>query len=234
MVFQAVVGTSAVAGLRGTGDNVKRQTAETFFSEAEQEQILKAVRSAEMSTSGEIATMIVDGSDRYLEAELAGSLFFSALTALIVALATHHVTIWSYIPMVIIIYFPASLISRKYPRIKLPFAGSVRIAEAVRQRAVRAFYEKRLYMTRHETGILIFMSLLERKVWILGDRGINERIDPSLWSEMAADLARGIAEMRGCAALCEVIDRCAAELSRHFPRQSDDTNELADSLLTES
>lgn len=234
MVFQAAVVVLVVAELRETGDNVKSQLAETFFSEAEQEQIRKAVRSVEMTTSGEIATMIVDNSDRYLEAELAGSLFLSALTALVVAVATEHVTIWSYLPMVILIYFPSSFIFRKYPRIKLPFAGSVRIAEAVQQRAVRAFYEKGLYRTRHETGILIFMSLLERKVWILGDRGINERIDPSSWSEMAADLARGIAGERRCAALCEAIDRCGAELSRHFPHQSDDTNELPDNLLTES
>jgi putative membrane protein len=77
------------------------------------------------------------------------------------------------------------------------------------------------------------MSLLERKVWILGDRGINERIDPSSWGEMAGELAKGLAAGNGCDALCSVIIRCGSELSRHFPRQPDDTNELGDQLLTE-
>jgi putative membrane protein len=76
------------------------------------------------------------------------------------------------------------------------------------------------------------MSLLEHKVWILGDRGINARIEPSSWQEMAGDLAGGIADGRGCEALCAVIGRCGAELSRHFPRLADDINELGDSLIS--
>lgn len=211
---------------------MKQQRSEIFFTEAEQERIRQAVRAAESDTAGEIATMIVDESDRYPEAELAGSLFLAATVALAVSVATHHVTIWSYLPMVIVLYFPALFLFRRFPRGKLPFAGASRIAEAVRIRAVRAFFEKGLYRTRHETGILIFMSLLEHKVWILGDRGINERIDPSSWQEMAGDLARGIAAGKGCDALCAVIGRCGGELSRHFPRQADDVNELGDTLLT--
>lgn len=211
---------------------MKQQMSETFFTAEENERIRVAVRSAEMGTSGEIATMIVDCSDRYREAEQAGALFLSSAIALAVAIATGHVSIWSFIPLVILFYFPVSRVFRKYPRITLPFAGRGRIDEAVRERAVRAFYEKGLYRTRHETGILIFMSLLERKVWILGDRGINERIDPSSWGEMASELARGVAQGKGCDALCSVVVRCGAELSRHFPRQLDDTNELGDTVIT--
>jgi putative membrane protein len=210
---------------------VKQCKAENFFTAAELERIRQAVNAAESHTSGEIATMIVAESDRYPEAEQAGSLFLAAFAGLVIAVATQHLSVWSYIPLVVLLYFPALVLFRKFPRLKLPFVARGRIAEAVRLRAVRAFYEKGLYRTRHETGILIFMSLAERKVWILGDRGINERIDPSSWEGMAVSLARGIAEGSGCDALCEVIGRCGAELSRHFPRQLDDVNELDDSLL---
>lgn len=212
---------------------VRQQRSETFFSKHEQERIAQAVHSAEANTSGEIATMIVDESDRYREAELAGSLFLAALLALSITAVTHHVTIWSYLPMVVLLYLPILTLFRKFPAMKLPFAGKGRIEEAVRIRAVRAFYEKGLYRTRHETGILIFMSLLEHKVWILGDRGINDRIEPESWQDMAKELAGGIATGKGCDALCSVIARCGSELSRHFPRQPDDTNELRDQLLTE-
>ncbi|GAM11505.1 hypothetical protein OR1_03821 [Geobacter sp. OR-1] len=212
---------------------MKQRRGETYFSATELERIRQAVHAAELNTSGEIATMTIAESDRYLEAEVAGSLFLAASASLVIALATRHVTIWSYIPMAVLLYIPCCMLIRTFPRLKLPFAGRRRVAEAVRQRAVRAFYEKGLYRTRHETGILIFMSLLERKVWILGDRGINERIDPASWGEMAGSLARGIAAGNGCDALCEVIGRCGAELSRHFPHQADDVNELQDDLITE-
>lgn len=212
---------------------MKQYRAETFFSESEQERISQAVREAEANTSGEIATMIVNESDRYREAALSGSLFLAASLALALAAVTHHVTIWSYIPMFFVFYLPCRLLFDRFPSLKLPFAGKARISDAVRIRAVRAFYEKGLYRTRNETGVLIFMSLLERKVWILGDRGINERIDQSSWKTMAADLAGGIADGRGCDALCSAIAGCGDELSRHFPRRRDDVNELDDRLITE-
>ncbi len=212
---------------------MKRKSAETYFTSEEQERISRCVATAESGTSGEIAIMIVDESDRYREAELAGALFLSAFLALAAALLTSHVTIWSYLPMVILLLFPCRWLFRRIPRLKRPFAGQHRIAEAVRQRAVRAFFEKGLYRTRDETGILIFMSLLEQKVWILGDRGINELIDPAAWHGFAQELATGMAQGKGCDALCSMIGKCGAELSKHFPRCADDRNELSDQLLTE-
>ncbi|MBI5655683.1 MAG: hypothetical protein HZC44_02195 [Geobacter sp.] len=212
---------------------MKRKSAETYFTSEEQERISLCVATAESGTSGEIAIMIVDESDRYREAGLAGALFLSAFVALSAALLTSHVTIWSYLPMMVLLLFPSLWLFRRFPRLKRPFAGRRRIAEAVRQRAVRAFYEKGLYRTRDETGILIFMSLLEQKVWILGDRGINELIDPAAWHGFAQELATGMAQGKGCDALCSVIGQCGAELSKHFPRCADDQNELTDQLLTE-
>jgi len=220
-----------VTGDAGMGEGVKK--AEEFFSPTERERVRVAVAEAEGNTSGEIATMVVDVSDSYREAEILGAVLLSGLLSLMVAVAIHHVTIWSYIPLVVLLYFPSWYLFRLVPRLKLPFAGRRRVAEAVRERAVRAFYEKGLYRTRHETGILIFISLLERKVWILGDRGINEKINPDFWNKLAAQLAWGLREGRACETLCTVIAGCGAELAEHFPRRADDRNELRDEILTE-
>ena len=133
--------------------------AEEFFTSQEREQIRATVAQAEGGTSGEIATMVVDASDSYREAEILGAVLLSGLLAVVVAVAIHHVTIWSYIPLVVLLYFPCWYLFRLVPCLKLPFAGRGRIAEAVRERAVRAFYEQGLYRTRQETGILVFISL---------------------------------------------------------------------------
>jgi putative membrane protein len=212
--------------------NMKQSKTERFFSEAEQERIRLAVESAEARSAGEIATMIAAESDPYREATLAGSLFVSSAAALASAVLLQLISVWSYLPLLVVFTLPSWLLFRFFPRLRLPFAGKGRISEAVRQRAVRAFYEKGLYRTSHETGVLIFISLLERKVWILGDRGINERIAPEAWSSMARDLARGMAEGRSCDALCDTVARAGRELERHFPRLPDDRNELSDKVLT--
>jgi putative membrane protein len=204
----------------------------TFFSPEEQDLIRQAVVNAEETTAGEVATMVVDASDSYREAETLGSVLLAGLVAVVVAVASHHVTIWSYIPLVLLLFLPVRLVFRRWPRLKLPFVGPRRLQEAVRERAVQAFYERGLYRTKDGTGILIFLSLLEHKVWILGDRGINERIDPGQWSALTADLARGLRNGRGGEALCDTVRRCGDLLARHFPRRADDRNELPDELIS--
>jgi putative membrane protein len=210
---------------------MKSRQAHTLFSGAELERIKQAVEVAETATSGEIATMVVDRSDSYREAETLGAVLVAGLLALIGAVALHHVTVWTYIPLVFLLFFPSRWLMGRYPRLKLPFVDRGRIAEAVRERAVRAFFEKGLHKTRDETGILIFISLLERKVWILGDRGIDRKISLETWQALARELSKGIREGHACEALLSVIDKCGIILAGQFPKKTDDTNELSDEMI---
>lgn len=208
-----------------------KSVAHDYFTAAEKEAIREAVTRAEAVTSGEIATMVVSESDRYREAEALGALLLSGFIGVVAAVLLHHVTIWSYIPLVVLLYFPVLFLLRHFPRLKLSFVGPRRLAEAVSERALVAFYQQGLYRTRLESGVLIFISLLERKVWIVGDRGINEKIPPGYWKSLAERLALGLKEGRGAAALCEVIAACGKELEQHFPRRDDDRNELSDEII---
>lgn len=213
-------------------DLSQKELAHDFFTPQEKEAIRSAVADAELHSDGEIATMVVWESDRYREAEELGALLLAALVAVVAAVVSHHVTIWSYIPAVLVLFFPSLFLFRRVPRLKLPFVGARRLAEAVSDRALVAFYQQGLYRTRQETGILIFISLLEHKVWILGDRGINEKIPPAYWKTLADELAQGIRSGAAAKTLCSVIAKCGTELARHFPRSADDRNELPDTILT--
>jgi putative membrane protein len=220
---------------------MKQPKAESFFSASEQERIHRAVASAEQKTSGEIATMVVDQSDQYLEAEVLGGILVAGLTAMVVSVSAHYVslwshlpldmTIWSYTPLVVLLYFPARLLFARVPRFKVPFVNKARLIRAVRERAVRAFFEKGLYRTRDENGILIFISLLEHKVWILGDRGVDRLISHETWQVLARELSEGIGKGSSCEALCEVIEKCGRILADNFPPKRDDTNELSDKMI---
>ena len=221
---------------------MKVPKSHSFFSEAEKEKIRRAVESAEVKTSGEIATMIVDHSDRYQEAEVMGGVLVAGLVALMISVAAHYaailshipldMTVWSFVPLVFILYFPARSLFIRFPHLKLPFINKFRLMHGVRERAIRAFYEKRLYRTREENGILVFISILERKVWVLGDRGVDRKISHDTWNALAREISAGIREGRACEALCAVIEKCGTILAEHFPKKNDDINELPDDLLT--
>jgi len=205
--------------------------AHAFFSVEDKERIRRAVESAEANTSGEIATMVVDHSDRYREAEVLGGILLAGLAAVIIAAATQHTTIWSYLPLTLLLSYPARLLFYRFPRLKFPFVNKRRMMHAVRERAIQAFFEKKLYKTRDENGILIFISILERKVWILGDRNIDRRIPHETWQALAREVSTGIKSGRASEALCAVIEKSGKILAEHFPKTADDVNELPDDLL---
>jgi putative membrane protein len=80
---------------------------------------------------------------------------------------------------------------------------------------------------------LIFISLLEREVEVLADRGINEKVPPGTWEDIVRLLTGELKAGHAGAGLCKAIQRCGDILAEHFPRPSDDTDELANRLVTE-
>lgn len=107
------------------------------------------------------------------------------------------------------------------------------LERAVRLRAVRAFYEKGLYKTKKNTGILFLISLFERKVRVLADSGILEKIGRETLNRFALQVSGGIREGRACEALCGAMREAGELLSGHFPITKDDTDELCNDVMTE-
>lgn len=206
--------------------------AEHFFTSGEKERIKKTTIEAESRTDGEVVVIVVDGSDQYVEAEIIAGITFGGLLSLILAVLFFHSSVWVYIPLSFILFFPFSLLFRKMPAVKAAFIGVKRKNNAVRERALRMFYEKGLYKTRGNTGVLFFISLLERKVWVLADKGIHEKIKQDTLNRFALEVSRGIKAGHACEALCKAIKETGDLLSRHFPKTSGDIDELPDEVIT--
>lgn len=207
--------------------------ADQFFTAEEKERLKATTQEVESRTIGEIVVMVVDRSDRYLEAEIFGGVLLGSLLSLILTLLFFHSSIWSYIPLSFLFFFPCRTLFQRIDALKRLFVGVRRKEEAVRLRAERGFFEKGLYKTKKNTGVLFFLSLLERKVWILADKGIYEKMDQETLNRFAHEVSRGIKEGRACEALSQAIQETGELLSRHFPITPDDTDELPNAVLTE-
>jgi len=211
----------------------KTVKADRFFTAEELARIKAATESVETRTIGEVAVMVVDSSDRYHETEVLGGIFLGSLVSFIITVSFFHSSVWTYVPLSFAFFFPARYLFRKVPLLKSAFIGVRRREFAVRQRALRAFYEKGLYKTKKNTGVLFFLSLLERKVWVLADKGIHEKIDQETLNKFAAVVSNGIRNGRAGDALCEAITMSGDLLAKHFPMAAGDVNELSDEVLTE-
>ena len=207
--------------------------ADRFFTGEELAKISAVTQSVEARTIGEVAVMVVDSSDRYHESEVLGGIFLGSLASLIITVSFFHSSVWTYVPLSFAFFFPARYLFQRIPLLKTAFIGIRRKEHTVMQRALRAFYEKGLYKTKKNTGVLFFLSLLERKVWILADKGIHEKIDQETLNRFAMIVSDGIRNGRASDALCDAIKMSGDLLARHFPITPGDVNELPDEVLTE-
>ena len=205
--------------------------SDTFFTEAEQKQITEEIQRAETMTAGEIAVMVVDRSDTYPEARiLAGTIIGSALS-LIIADQFFLDSLWYFVPLAVLFSLLLGWGTGYFPGLLRYFVPAGRLDTQVRERAVRAFYEKGLYKTRDKTGVLFFISLFEHKVWLLADEGIYTKIPQETLQEYATDIAKGIKNRTAAEALCREIANVSKILARHFPIQPDDVNELSNKVI---
>ncbi|NOX25449.1 MAG: hypothetical protein GXP59_04935 [Deltaproteobacteria bacterium] len=205
--------------------------AESLFSEHDKDIIAQAVRAAEGKTAGEIAVMVVDQSDDYPDGGLAAGLVIGGLLSLVVADLWLGASLWYFAGLAIVLIPLCAWLVNLVPPLKRLFTPEKRLIEQVSERALAAFYERGLYKTRDETGVLFFISLFERKVRVLADRGIYQKITPESLQEHAHSVALGIKKGTACQALCQEIGRVAAVLTEHFPVKTDDTNELPDEVI---
>jgi len=211
----------------------KHPKSEKFFTAEEKEKLKTATREVESRTICEIAVMVVDHSDHYIEAEVLGSILLGSLLSLILTVLFFDSSLWFYIPLSFILFFPCWFLFIKVEVLKKAFIGIRRKEEAVRLRAERAFFERGLYRTKKNTGVLFFVSLLERKVWVLADKGIYKKMDQETLNRFANEVSRGVREGRACDALSQAIQEIGGYLTKYFPITPDDTNELSDDVITE-
>lgn len=115
----------------------------------------------------------------------------------------------------------------------LPAAKRLLSPRAMRQREVlraarAAFVERGVHKTRDRSGILVYISWLEREVAVVVDAGIER----ALPAEIHADAVRSLTDAisGGGAAVARQLERFAPAIAAAMPRRDDDVNELPDAI----
>lgn len=211
-----------------------------FLSPEELEAIKQAVAKAEQRTSGEIVPYFVDRSDPYDITVWRGA---SILAILVLAIAGVTVQFyggwgmaWLYSGQgmafaILGAGLVGALLGAYVAPIKRMLAGEDLITRTVHHRATRAFVEEEVFNTRDRTGILLFVSLLEHRIEVLGDEGINRKVSPDDWVEVVAKIRDGLKTGEVARGLIEAIEMCGGLLERRGVEiQPDDSDELSNEV----
>jgi putative membrane protein len=207
------------------------------FSEQDLARIKRAVEDAEKKTSGEIVPYVVEQSDDYERAAWRGASAAGGLAILVFLALRTWTVLWLpfTLPVVLAVIVAAfgtgMVLTHFIPLLKRLFAGRALLRRRVSQRAAEAFVAEEVFDTRERTGILLFVSLLERQVLVVGDSGINARVTQEEWDDVAQAVVRGIRSGSAAGGIAEAIDKCGQLLERRgVARRADDTDELRDDL----
>jgi len=211
-----------------------------FLSPEGAKRISRLVEEAEAESGGEISVAIIPESDEYAFRELLFALVSGILTYVLLAVFINPLgrlvdsLFWNVsaltLPLLMltlsfivgaIFYFLFQI-----PALDRLIVGRKRMAEAVRRRALRQFVEAETFNTVDRTGILLFISNLERRVELLADKGINSLVASETWNEIVANLVNGMRRKQTEAALATAITAIGKVISTHVPRRPDDKNEL--------
>lgn len=93
-------------------------------------------------------------------------------------------------------------------------------------RARVVFEEQGLTATRDRTGVLLYVAWMDRKLAVLGDAGIHEKVGDAYWHGIVDTVVAAFKEERYGDGLVHAVTEIGRRLAEHFPRKDDDTNEL--------
>jgi putative membrane protein len=207
------------------------------FSPEDLRRVEESVRETEKRTSGEIVPFVVERSYGYADATWRASTLGALLAAVGAAAAAHAVEFWG-VPLPLWIAGPAVLgagigflACESLPPLKrFLIPGSV-LGERVHERAAQAFLSEEVFATRDRTGVLIFLSLFERRVVVMGDKGIAAKVRQEEWDGIISGVVRGMREGKPGDALVAAVRECGGLLEHHgVAVRPDDRDELGDEL----
>jgi putative membrane protein len=213
------------------------RVSDKYFSKADKARIEAAVKSAEQKTSGEIVPYVVEISDFYDVAEwrAAGLLGVIALGAFVGV--RRFSTAWLPIDLAEVALITVlaaglgALLVRFAAPLKRFFAGRRLLERRVHQRAAEAFIAEEVFATRGRTGIMIFLSLLEHQVLVVGDAGISAKVKQSEWDDIVRTIVSATREGKPTDGIVSAIQKCGTLLQREGVKiRPDDTDELPDNL----
>lgn len=207
-----------------------------------------AIAAAEAHSDGEIIAITADQSDAYHDvglhwavlAMVAVLAYFAALPG---QLEWFHdqLTGWSPEPslrdlLTLLLFFAllkflAVLFLLKWRPLRMLLTPGSTKTRRVRRRAIMLFKTGAERRTVGRTGILIYLSMAEHRAEIVGDEAITKVTTPETWGEAMAELLAHVKAGKPSDGIVAAVGIIGAVLAEHFPKSSEDSNEIPDKLI---
>jgi putative membrane protein len=216
------------------------------FTPEDRDLITAAVSKAELASDGEVVTIVAASSDSYHDVGLHYALLAMLLVPAIGAVLPQSWYDWAaglalgwneplnirfvmlavLVKMALVFLIVRLVLSRMSLRMALtPAATKTR---RVRRRALELFRIAAERRTKGRTGVVLYLSLLERRAEIVADEAIHSRVEPEIWGEAMAVLLSKVKEGRPGEGMALAVEKIGEVLASCVPPSAANPNELPD------
>lgn len=214
------------------------------FTSAEIQRVDEAVAAAETVTSAEIVPVIARSSGRYDRAEDAFGACCGVALLLFVEFFLHpaleppidwrELSLWPILTKLLFLTLGTVIgivLSSHLPAVRRFFVPRRELTAEVQARAKQVFFDQRVHHTTGRWGILLYLSLFERRAVVLADDRIVEELGDSTIERWCMHLTEQVGAGDPIHALERVIAEIASELAIVCPATPDQKNERPDAMI---
>ena len=98
------------------------------------------------------------------------------------------------------------------------------------KRAIEVFEKLGMHETKLRNGVLFYLSIKDKKIAVIGDKGINDIVPTNFWDDIKNEIINHFKNNQFTDGLCKGIEKAGEKLKIHFPFDSNDTNELSNDI----
>ncbi len=194
---------------------------------ADVDRIVDAVESAEKQTSAEFVVVLEPCSGSYRDIDL---LFAAGVNFIVMLIAFFSPIVVSpdWLPLNLILLFVlAWLFSAYTPFVKSLFCSSKRMERQAKEMAQLQFLNQNVTQTRGRTGIMVFVSQLEKRVMVVADSGVMRSVDDDNWIILMAEIQDGFDKSDLSKTAVQAVEKLGEFLAKSLPVAEDDIDELS-------
>ena len=197
------------------------------FDDAAQLNLTDCVKKIETTTDAELVLTVRarSGSYRHADYLFGASLAFVGLLFLLFSPFEFH-QYWVAIDVALLFVIGAFVSSRSNSVRRLLTTEKFR-SQAVRTGAAAMFYEAGIANTAAEMGLLIYLSILERRLEVIADRGVLKGVNALDWNQIVFELHQAGRKAQP-QPLLSGMENLGCLLATHCPATGDNPNELPD------
>ena len=206
------------------------------LSQAERHKVTAAITAAEAHTMGEIVVVAARESDDYIHVPIHIATG-CALAVPVLIWLWQQANPWDagfslgWLFLIQLGVFIVVALALSLPRIRRAVTPMRLKHKYAHRNAAAQFLATNIAATKQRTGVLIFVSLMERYVEVIGDEAIAAKLSAGDWQKIIDEMLPLLKDKRSCDALVLGVQHAGVLLAKHFPAKAHVKNELPNGFI---